>query len=82
MKLCKDCKWCKPNNGIVSWFGLTSEKWEYAKCANPKTSGSGKISAVDGRQEPAPPSYCKVNRDYKISCGHDAKYFEPKEILK
>lgn len=82
MKLCKDCKWCRPANGIVSWFGLTREKWKYAKCTNPKTDGSGKVDVVDGHQKPAPPSYCKVNRGYNISCGQEAKYFEPKNPQK
>ena len=31
---CEDCKHCKPEKGLVSWFGLNRrKKYYFAKCA-------------------------------------------------
>ncbi len=82
MKLCKDCKFCKPRSVIV--YGRR-DRWEHAICLHPRSPGEPrKLSRITGKL-----SRVKL-RDYQScdlfrrnildsDCGREAKYFEPRE---
>jgi len=66
MKLCKDCKWCKPQ------FGDT---WRYSVCTSPKAPVE--INLVSGLKKAL--VACEVHRAAKHSknlCGSNAAWFE------
>ena len=75
MKLCKDCKHCRPKVSIkFGVLGLGSKivkNYEYAKCAHELS-----ISLVSGE----PDRYCETSRENYIDkyCTPEARYFEPK----
>ena len=72
IKLCKDCKWCKPDNSRL----LMGKKWcmKFASCVRPL-----RIDPVTGEQE-TNAYYCSTERGAitKTWCGEKAQYFEPK----
>jgi hypothetical protein len=73
VKLCKDCRWCKPE-GFSNWLaGLSRYRW--ARCAHPRF----KPSPVTGKI--VHDEFCANERksyEFVDTCGEDGKYFEPK----
>lgn len=86
VKLCKHCKWCKPDR---SWwwfclilpaapffaYGAMSEQWRYSTCRRAKRGLTS--YELTGARQPASTAFCSVERQF--SCGYDAKFFEPKD---
>lgn len=80
VRLCRDCKYCRPARRARAWGPFIRETWdnfENATCAHP-----AKLSPVDGEAR----EYCTVNRQtygdgtYVITCGVNAKWFERRSI--
>lgn len=76
MKLCKDCKHCRPSVSIKFGFlGLSSKivkNYEYARCAHELS-----ICVVSGEHK----QFCSVSRQFSNDIKHctpEARYFEPK----
>jgi hypothetical protein len=74
-KLCKDCKYCRPDWIIkIISFGIESE-YQFAKCARPISgdlvSGTEKLNTFCSCE--------RVSYDVINTCGKDAKYFEAKK---
>ena len=75
IKLCKDCKWCKPfvrHNGSLSY--------ETAECMSPK---GRRPSLLDGELVAVDLTYCKGHRSrewgpYAVACGTSGQWFEPR----
>ena len=69
MKLCKDCKFCKPFESFLV------KEYRNAKCLHKKHS---KIDPVEGKISGA---YCSdVRRSYTNgSCGYEGNLFEAKK---
>jgi len=73
LKLCKDCKWCKPE-----WiFFFSRDKWEYAKCLRISPEPND-VCQVDGFSKKSRLPYCTIERKSYGECGPDAKLFESK----
>lgn len=68
MKLCKNCKYCKP----IEFF-IAANKYEFATCSYSRTTNvnvvSGEILSFS--------RYCSTMR--KFDCGQDAEFFEFKK---
>jgi hypothetical protein len=73
VKLCKDCKWCRPYRG-PSLFWPTKD-YRVAKCVRPNWR-----SPVTGEmeREPGQPSYAATERkfDGADTCGPEGKFWE------
>ena len=68
VKICKDCKHCKP----TTW----RRRYEYATC-RALESEPAKTDLVSGEVTPARDAFCSVARNFDSLCGPSAKYFEP-----
>lgn len=76
MKLCKDCKNVRTD---YKW-GLSHNKWDFAKCGRIRETKDAEIHPVSGRLL-TPQSgmrYCTNERKFDNLCGPDAKYWEEK----
>ena len=82
MKLCKDCKHCKPfinveykRKYLIFFERKPYEDYGFAKCLADKSS---RIDLVSGQKTNTGCIYCETSRDDSGDCGKEAKYFEPK----
>jgi len=69
MKLCKDCKHCRPNTAF-RWLPFC--KYDFAECKHP--SAVIRHDPVSGHREH---TFCELTRKWSDRCGPDAKFFEP-----
>lgn len=69
VKLCKDCKWCRP--GKVSGVLFTIKDYSFAKCVRPDLMES----PVTGTKVTA---FCELDRSYEHRCGPEGKHWEPR----
>ena len=70
MKLCKDCKHCRPSleGRLIPGWG----RFDFSECKHP--SAIIRSDPVSGYQEH---TLCDLNRRWTDRCGPDAKFFEP-----
>lgn len=70
MKLCKDCKHCRPETGLIA--NLLDNSYKLARCAHELS-----ICVVSGEAK----KYCSISRENSHDikyCTPEARYFEPK----
>jgi hypothetical protein len=61
---CRDCQHVRPDNGIVSLFGLLPSKWFLAECGRPNGI-------------PHAPCFVERNIEMYTHCGTAARFFTP-----
>ncbi len=67
MKLCKDCKHCRPS--VEKFLWITSLNYKYAKCAAPHV-----INLVTGDGG----AYCDIERRDFSDCNRNGRFWEAK----
>lgn len=70
-RLCKDCKWAKPD-----YFLFIFKNWEFAKCHHPEIGQRSKSDLVTGKIESGY-WYCSSNRMYP--CATEGKFWEQRK---
>ena len=76
VKLCKDCKWAKPDRLFFIF-----KRWRWAECTNPRFADepiARRVHLGDPRTTSVSPTFCSTARRREHMCGIDAKHFEPK----
>jgi len=74
MKLCKDCRFMKPDP-ILSILNLWrgEDRWRFGRCTSPNTIQETNL--ITGNPNTFP--YASVEREFE--CGKEAKNFEPRK---
>jgi hypothetical protein len=72
MKLCKDCKWCKPKEELIGYY--CGEARKYESYADSTCKHANVISSVTGEAV----ERCEDVRDETLKCGRDGRWWEAK----
>ena len=77
LKLCRNCKWCKPTNWFMSI--IMQSRLEFALCGSPQNTIVNPITGGKTLKW----KFCSVHRNHKAFgehvCGSEGRFFVPKD---